>query len=688
MIISLTIILAAAIFMIVMLDRDTPPKEDPLQELKERYMTYLTDGMTESVFSLQKKQNSEGKFTDISYTVKDENPRETVSHLERLETMAKAYQSKNHISYQDKKLKNDITAGLDYWNQNPVQAENWWWNRLRIPMILVNILFLMDEKLPEKTAQASVKMLEEYTESDSPPLHGVNLIESEKISYISGLIQEDPSMIKHAVSSMQSTLNVSSVGIQPDMTFHQHEQSVQTGTYGIRYALETAGMFTLVHGTAYSFSSDDYQMLSHFILDGIQWFIADNTIDYTSLGRGITRKNNQIQDVMAAAKMMEELPTSRKDDYKRMIERLEGKRPPFAGNRAYESSGLMVHHQKNSYSSVRILPEGMNSSEPYYNGEGLNNRHMADGASLFYLKGDGYAGIFPVWDWRKIPGTTVVHNDEKKERISGDNNETLMFSDGKNGITAMNLNNQNLSAKKAWFFFGDTIAALGAGITSESKDPIVTTIDQRIWNQPVETSETPKLDDSTHKTISKPGWVYHNGIGYIFPGNNDRIHLMLNKREASWEKINQRYEGESHVKEKVLGMWINHGKNPENNQYQYIVAPGATKEEFEKIKGESLIKIISNHGGVQAAENTKLAVTEAVFWKADTLKTADDITISTNQPAAVQLKRNGDEWIINAKRADGSDKRLKILVKKKIDNRDRILMELEGGEGIEGTFQE
>ncbi|MGR3762955.1 polysaccharide lyase family 8 super-sandwich domain-containing protein [Rossellomorea sp. NS-SX7] len=674
--ILLSVILMAVITILLTLDSDQEkPQKDPLPQLKQRYTSYLTGSVSDpDIPSLEKKLDSEGKFSDIQYTKKAENPRETISHLERLETMAKAYRSGRH----DEKLKNDIVAGLEYWNHHPVKAENWWWNRLRIPMLLSNVLFLMDQELPKSTEVDSVELLQTYTESDSPPLRGLNLIQAEKVNYITGLLKEDPERINQAISSIEDSLKVSSIGIQPDMTFHQHEQSVQTGTYGIRYALEAARMFTFVHGTPYSFSSDDYKLLSHFILDGIQWFITGNTFDYTSLGRGITRKDHELHDVAAAARMMEKLPTNRSDDFNRLIERLEGKRPPFAGNRAYEQSGLMVHHQKDYYSSVRVLPEEMTSSEPYYNGEGINNRHMADGAALFYLKGNGYAGIFPVWDWRKIPGTTVVHSDEKNEPLSGENNETFMFSDGKNGVSAMNMNYKELSAKKSWFFFQDTIVALGAGIQSNSRQPIVTTIDQRIWNQHVETSETSKLENPTHQTIDKPSSVYHDGIGYLFPGNNDRIHLMLNKREAGWNKINQRYKEEPPIKEKVLGLWINHGHKPENQRYQYIVVPGATKEEFNSIKNDSPIDIIRNDSDVQAVENTELHYTEAVFWNADTFKTPDGLFISTNQPAILQLNRNGKEWTIKAKAAKRSKKELKVIVKKNGINR----IEWEAEDGI------
>ncbi|UOK58046.1 hypothetical protein MGI18_00645 [Bacillus sp. OVS6] len=53
-----------------------------------------------------------------------------------------------------------------------------------------------------------------------------------------------------------------------------------------------------------------------------------------------------------------------------------------------------------------------------------------------------------------------------------------------------------------------------------------------------------------------------------------------------------------------------------------------------------------------------------------------------NQPAALQLKRDGNEWIIKAKAANDSKKELKLIVKKEIDNRERTLIDCEDKEGI------
>jgi len=381
---------------------------------------------------------------------------------------------------------------------------------------------------------------------------------------------------------------------------------------------------------------------------------------------------------------MEKLPTGRQDDYKRFIERLEGRRPAFTGNRAYGRSGLMVHHQKDFYSSVRIRPADMKSSEPYYNGEGINNRHMANGANLFYLKGNGYAGIFPVWDWRKIPGTTAVHNDRKKEPLSGKNNSTFTISDGKNGLASMHMNYKDLAGLKSWFFFEDKIVALGAGIRSNSLDPIVTAIDQRIWSGQVETSEKPVLNHDAHERIKKPSWIFHNGIGYIFPGKNDRIHLLLNKREASWSKINKRYRENSPVRKKVFELWINHGKKPKHASYQYIVVPGKTKEEFRKMRESFPIDILENSSKIQAVQNKELDNVQAVFWEKGKLTIPGGLEVTMNQPGVLLIEEKGSNLRIKASAGKTSAEPLKLKISQKDANKS---ITLEGTKGkIEGKY--
>ena len=64
-----------------------------------------------------------------------------------------------------------------------------------------------------------------------------------------------------------------------------------------------------------------------------------------------------------------------------------------------------MHRRAGFYSSIRMSSTRTVRSEQC-NGEGLRNYHMGDGVTLFVRSGAEYVGIFPVWDWRRLPGIT------------------------------------------------------------------------------------------------------------------------------------------------------------------------------------------------------------------------------------------------------------------------------------------
>lgn len=46
------------------------------------------------------------------------------------------------------------------------------------------------------------------------------------------------------------------------------------------------------------------------------------------------------------------------------------------------------------------------------NGDNMKGFYMADGATYIYQDGDEYLDIFPLWDWRKLPGVTAFQSDD------------------------------------------------------------------------------------------------------------------------------------------------------------------------------------------------------------------------------------------------------------------------------------
>src|SRR5207249_1593309 len=92
-------------------------------------------------------------------------------------------------------------------------------------------------------------------------------------------------------------------------------------------------------------------------------------------------------------------------------------------------------------------------------------------------------------------------------------------SDDRDSAAAMSFEREGLAAHKAWFFCGDHIACLGAGIRTEQDRPVATTLDQCLLHGEVLVSaggRTRTLSPGAHERLDHPTWVFHDGVGYLF----------------------------------------------------------------------------------------------------------------------------------------------------------------------------
>src|SRR6185295_11065057 len=120
--------------------------------------------------------------------------------------------------------------------------------------------------------------------------------------------------------------------------------------------------------------------------------------------------------------------------------------------------------------------------------------HLADGATLFYQSGREYDDIFPVWNWRQIPGVTCAQGDEslrwpaRKDR-SPMTDFVGAASDGSHAVAGMDFSQRGVRAHKAWVFVDNVIVCLGAGISSSEAAPVVTTINQCLLHGDVQAND-------------------------------------------------------------------------------------------------------------------------------------------------------------------------------------------------------
>ena len=128
------------------------------------------------------------------------------------------------------------------------------------------------------------------------------------------------------------------------------------------------------------------------------------------------------------------------------------------------------------------------------NSENLLGLHLGDGVTYFMRSGQEYYDLFPLWDWRRLPGTTCLQDDgsltPSAKRCYGGSDFVGGTTDGHRGISVLEYRRNGLQANKSWFFLDDVVVCLGAGVTSNGTQQVLTSIEQSKLDGPVVVSES------------------------------------------------------------------------------------------------------------------------------------------------------------------------------------------------------
>jgi chondroitin AC lyase len=315
----------------------------------------------------------------------------------------------------------------------------------------------------------------------------------------------------------------------------------------------------------------------------------------------------------------------------------------------YWHSDHLSVQRPNYFASVRMYSSRICNMEEPYNGEGLMNHHRGDGTNYISRTGDEYFDIAPVYDWQKIPGTTVMQKpalpSEKEIQKKGLTDFVGAVSDGLCGAAAFDFKSPHdpLQAKKAWFFFRDEYVCLGTGINSGSKLPVVTTLNQCRLRGEVEImsdNQQAVVQKGMHQ-FDRVNWVFHDSIAYLFP-KPQRVNLSNQAETGSWYHINHQSDSpKEDVSKDVFKLWIDHGAQVQDSGYEYLVVPAVGKSDLDKLAVGHPVEILSNTSDIQAVKNPKLNITQLVFYTSGEIQIANGLTIGTESPGLVMVKTDG-----------------------------------------------
>lgn len=332
--------------------------------------------------------------------------------------------------------------------------------------------------------------------------------------------------------------------------------------------------------------------------------------------------------------------------------------------RVYGSMGRAVQ-QTPAYGFGLSMFSDRISSFSYGNGE--NAKGWLLGAGMTYLYTDDLTqysnNYWATVDYRRLPGITTDQSDFGKPidwsfygNAAGVNwtggSQVLnryaaagmafdmsgFFSREKvqtASETTGRVSPSTLTGRKSWFLLGDRIVAMGSGITDTVGKPVETMVENRKLSPAgdnvltVDGAVVPAEISATPVDLTQVRWAHlagkdasAQGIGYYFPTTTD-LSLLREQRQGAWSDVNAGGPT-APVTDNYLSLAVEHGVDPTDASYAYVLMPGATAEQVEAEAADPAVRLLRTTSGVDAASYTPPAsdseqpvskVIAANFWE-------------------------------------------------------------------------
>ena len=588
---------------------------------------------------LLKTMKSDGSWDNIDYHDSTRAGWKLRQHLVNLSDLAFAYKSQKSPIHENPELEKSVFGSLDYWLRHDFQNPNWWHNTIGVPRLLGSVLLLLDGELTHDQRKKGIEILQR----GKLGMTGQNLIWVAEITIIRGVLENNPCLLDSAFKRIADEIKITTEeGIQPDFSFHQHGACLYNHGYGSEFAADCSWLARIAAGTQFAFAQEKINILSSYVLDGSQWMAYGVAEDYGADGREIARPGQNARYLFGVANDLLQLPTGREKELQSLAARTTNREAaPLQGNRHFWKSDIMTHLRKTFYTSARMYSTRVYNTDGPSNSEGLKSHYIAEGCNFLFVSGDEYQDIFPVWDWQKIPGTTVEQTDifTESPRRKGTTDFVGGVSDGRYGLAVFHLERSELQAHKAWFFFDREYVCLGAGITCQSENNVFTTTNQcylrgnvTVWNA----SGEKQFPRGEHR-LTSPITVYHNNVAYLF-GSNDSVLLRNVSQEGSWYEIS-RSRPKDKIFHDIFTVLIDHGRTPHNATYAYTVYPGVDKQQAKAYTKKPGVEVLCNTVDIQAVKHRNLNLTQIVFFQSGSLQIDEKTTVSVDKPCLLLIHR-------------------------------------------------
>lgn len=522
------------------------------------FKTPVTSSEVSGILALQ---SADGSFRDIDYADTAPSQCSQTWHAVRFRRLAVYHK----LHPRDKAVKKALHLALEYWGRTMPKTASWYYNQVNIPKTFGEGLLLVKDELSRKELLYASAIMHQAQLNRN----GQNLVWEAGNLLIAGLLDQDETLVRDMAARIQGEINssASSAGIQPDWSFFQHGAQLQFGNYGLSFAVSQAFWSKALAGTSLALPPDKEAILKDYICKGIGRTVWGGYMDHNALGRQIF-PGSQKAKALCLSYAMEAMGVSEDD-----IEN---------GPRYYSRADFANYRANGWYASLRMQSARTQGYEEL-NGENQKGYFSADGVLLVRQSGGEYDDLAPVWDWRRLPGTTTyddgtplwgTHNQlpyNKSHRVFGETFGDLMFA-------AMEYDRDGVKARKIWAFAPEGILCMGSGISGPKGAETVTTVEQVRAAGPVAKGKD---------------WVSHNGVSYVSLGGKAFSQAGVIERHGNWTLASPKYP-EDDVCEKLFEVCYSHGTEPSGEGYAFFIGPRMEGPEAAAYSASS-IRILSDH---------------------------------------------------------------------------------------------
>lgn len=606
-----------------------------------------------AITQLIKTIQADGTWPGINYKDVSRTGFQHRDHLENMLSLARAYKKPGSPFLGDPAVKSTFSAALNFWLANDFRCDNWWWNEMGTPNLMINTLLVMDSSLTEKQRVEGLKIARRANLETFGARPGGDLMPIAGMLGKQALFTNDPDTLQRVIRVMAAEVKITTGrGIKPDLSFHHRTDNVTSIlTYGSNFAGSFAYWAVKIRGTQFSFPEAAMEQVVDYYLDGIcQSLIYATYHDPGAMNRDISRRNALGKEDIGLPQNLLTATNYRSEELNTIIRVRKGEiRYNRTRDRYFWYSHYYSHQRPDYFASVRMHSKRANNMEEPHNEEGIRNHHYGDGSLFISRTGHEYFNIFPVWDWQKIPGTTILQKADvphwKQLAKKGLTDFAGGVSDGVYGVAAFDFASVHdpLKARKSWFFFDNEIVCLGAGIHADTALPVFTTLNQCLLNKQVIVGTNNKSNTLKAGDHKLPGvsWVFHDSVAYIFPQPSS---VNISNREATgnWRLISHQASAATEtVRENVFTLWLDHGVQPQNASYAWIVVPATDAGSAAAYSKRTRVQILANTEDLQAVQQTDLQRTGIVFYKAGSVKINNKLTVAATAPCIVMVKADG-----------------------------------------------